>query len=184
MERDMATATHTSTHRTTAQSHAKSSAKSKSKGPDSIALLKADHRAVEKLFGQFEKAKDIDRKQALADKICLELRVHMQIEEEIFYPTSREFLGNEDIVDESVVEHAAARDLIDEIEGMDPGDELYDAKVTVLQEQIEHHVEEEETELFPKLRKTKMDLKATGERLKTRKDELMAQMNGPIAADH
>jgi len=147
------------------------------KGPDAITLLKADHRAVEKLFGQFEKAKDTDRKKTLADKICLELRVHMQIEEEIFYPTSREYLKDEDIVDEAVVEHAAARDLMDEIGRMEPDEELYDAKVTVLEEQIEHHVEEEETELFPKVRKTDMDIKAVGARMKARKDELMAQMD-------
>ena len=148
------------------------------KGPDAIALLKADHRAVEKLFGQFEKARDDQRKKALADKICLELKVHMQVEEEIFYPTSREFLEDEDIVDEAVVEHAAAKDLIAEIETMQPGEDLYDAKVTVLQEQIEHHVEEEESEYFPKLQKTDMDMKAVGAMLKARKAELMGQMGG------
>jgi hemerythrin superfamily protein len=156
----------------------KSAAKSTtSRGPDAVALLKADHRAVEKLFAQFEKAKDTDRKKALADKICLELKIHTQIEEEIFYPTSREFLEDEDIVDEAVVEHAAAKELIAEIETMQPGEDLYDAKVTVLQEQIEHHVEEEETEYFPKLKKTDMDMKAIGVQLKTRKEELMRQMD-------
>jgi hemerythrin superfamily protein len=169
----MATATHS-----TAKKSASKSRSTASKGPDAIALLKADHRAVEKLFGQFEKAKATDRKKALADKICLELRVHMQVEEEIFYPTSRDFLKDEDIVDEAVVEHAAARELVGEIEGMDPGEELYDAKVTVLQEQIEHHVEEEEDEYFPKVKKTDMDLKAIGARIKARKEELMAQMEG------
>lgn len=144
-------------------------------GPDAIALLKADHREVEKLFGQFEKAKDSDRRKALADKICLELRIHMQIEEEIFYPASREVLKDDDIVDEAVVEHAAARDLMGEIEGMRPTEDLFDAKMTVLQEQIEHHVEEEETEYFPKVKKTDMDIKAIGARLKTRKEELLAR---------
>jgi hemerythrin superfamily protein len=172
----MPTAAQSTGKKTTARKTASKS--TTSKGPDAIALLKADHRAVEKLFGQFEKAKDENRKKALADRICLELRVHMQIEEEIFYPTSREFLDDEDIIDESVVEHAAAKDLMAEIEGMEPSDELYDAKVTVLQEQIEHHVEEEETEFFPKVRKTDMDIKAIGARLKARKDELMAQMDG------
>jgi hemerythrin superfamily protein len=153
-----------------------------SKGPDAITLLKGDHRAVEKLFGQFEKAKDENRKKTLADRICLELRVHMQIEEEIFYPAARDVLKDDDMVDEAVVEHAAARELMGEVEGMDPGDDLYDAKVTVLQEQIEHHVEEEEDELFPKLRKTDMDFKGIGTRLKARKDELMGQMEGQGAA--
>ncbi|HEV7385354.1 MAG TPA: hemerythrin domain-containing protein [Phenylobacterium sp.] len=147
-----------------------------SRGPDAIALLKADHRAVEKLFAQFEKARDTDRKKALADKICLELKIHTQIEEEIFYPTSREFLEDDDIVDEAVVEHAAAKELIAEIETMQPGEELYDAKVTVLQEQIEHHVEEEETEYFPKLKKTDMDMKDVGAQLKALKEELMSPM--------
>jgi hemerythrin superfamily protein len=169
----MATATHTSTRKTAAKSAGKTAAK----GPDAIVLLKADHRAVEKLFGLFEKARDADRKKALADKICLELRVHMQIEEEIFYPTSREYLKDEDIVDEAVVEHAAARDLMDEIEAAEPDEQFYDAKLTVLCEQIEHHVEEEETEFFPKVKKTDMDLKAIGARMQTRKDELMAQMD-------
>jgi iron-sulfur cluster repair protein YtfE (RIC family) len=169
----MATATPAATRKTSTTARKTTAGK----GPDAVALLKADHRAVDKLFGQFEKAKDVDRKKALADKICLELRVHMQIEEEIFYPTSREFLADEDIVDEAVVEHAAARDLIDEIEDMIPGEDLYDAKLTVLQEQIEHHVEEEETEYFPKVQKTKMDLNAVGARMAARKDELMAQMD-------
>lgn len=168
----MATSTQTATKKTTAAKKSPAG-----KGPDAVALLKADHRAVEKLFGQFEKAKDGDRKKALADRICLELRIHMQIEEEIFYPTSREFLKDEDIIDEAVVEHAAARDLMDEIEGMQPTDDLYDAKVTVLEEQIEHHVEEEEAEYFPKVKKTEMDLKAIGARMAARKAELMAEMD-------
>ena len=176
----MATATHSSTRKsTTGKAAGKSAAKSTAaRGQDAIALLKADHREVEKLFGQFEKAKDEDRKQALADKICLELKVHTQIEEEIFYPAGREYLDDEEMIDEAVVEHAAAKDLIAEIEGMQPSDDLYDAKVTVLQEQIEHHVEEEEKELFPKLKKTDMDMKAVGAQLKSRKAELMAQMDG------
>ena len=157
-------------------------AKSPAKGPDGVALLKADHRAVEKLFAQFEKAKDDERKQALANQICGELRVHMQIEEEIFYPVSREFLKDEDIVDEAVVEHAAAKDLMSEIEGMRAGEDLYDAKVKVLSEQIEHHVEEEETEYFPKVQKTDMDLKAVGAQMAARKEELKSQADSKSAA--
>lgn len=168
----MATASQPATKKTAAAKPA-----STTKGPDAIALLKADHRAVEKLFGQFEKARDNDRKKALADKICLELRIHMQIEEEIFYPVSREYLKDEDIVDEAVVEHAAAKDLMDEIEGMHPTEDLYDAKVTVLEEQIEHHVEEEETDYFPKVKKTEMDLKAVGAKMAARKAELTAKMD-------
>lgn len=174
----MPTATHSTSKKTTTAAKAPAQ-----KGPDGIALLKADHRTVEKLFAQFEKARDDDRRKALADKICLELRVHMQLEEEIFYPVSREFLKDDDIVDEAVVEHAAARDLIEEIEAMQPAEAFYDAKMTVLQEQIEHHVEEEETEYFPKVRKTKMDLKAIGARMQARKEHLMTRMElGPHQA--
>ena len=150
----------------------------RSKGPDAIALLKADHRSVEKLFSQFQKAKDDERKKQLALQICLELRVHTQIEEEIFYPASREVLKDEDMVDEAVVEHQAAKDLIEQIESMEPSDDLYDAKVTVLCEQIDHHVEEEEKEYFPEVQKTDLDLKAIGEQLKVRKNQLMDEMGG------
>ncbi|MGZ3376568.1 MAG: hemerythrin domain-containing protein [Phenylobacterium sp.] len=151
--------------------------KAASKGLDAIALLKADHRALEKLFAQYEKARDDDRRKALADRICRELRVHMRIEEEVFYPVSREHLKDDDIVDEAMVEHAAARDLMDEIEAMRPGEELYDAKMIVLEEQIEHHVDEEEEDYFPRARKTGMDLKAVGARMAALKDQLQAQVD-------
>ncbi|WP_309603855.1 hemerythrin domain-containing protein [Phenylobacterium sp.] len=170
----MATTTPSTAKRTPIKTATTSTA---GKGPDAIALLKADHRAVEKLFAQFETARDEDRKTALADRICLELRIHMTIEEEIFYPISRDFLKNEDIVDEAVVEHAAARDLMDEIEAMKAGEDLFDAKVKVLGEQIEHHVEEEEEDYFPKVQKTEMDLRAVGARMQARKDELAARMD-------
>jgi len=181
---------HTSTGKSASKrsSSTKSRASVKATGAarpqDAVALLKADHRAVEKLFGQFERARGEDRKQQIAQQICLELRVHTQIEEEIFYPASREFLQDDEIVNEAVVEHQAAKDLIGEIEGMDPSDEMFDAKVTVLQEQIEHHVEEEEKEYFPQLQKTEMDLKAIGEQLKARKGDLMEEMGGDISATH
>ena len=142
---------------------------------DAVSDLMADHRKVEQLFADYEKAKeDNSRKQQIAMQICMELKVHTQIEEEIFYPAAREF-AEEDMVNEAVVEHQAAKDLIAQIEGMSPSDEMYDAKVKVLQEQIEHHVEEEETELFPKCRKSEMDLKALADPLAARKAELMGQ---------
>jgi len=173
----MATAAHTSAKKTAAARQAATS-----KGPDAIALLKADHRAVEKLFGQFERAKSDDHKKALADKTCRQLRIHMRIEEEILYPASRDYLKDDSIVDEALVEHAAAKDLMSEIEAMQPGEDLYDAKMTVLCEQIDHHVEEEETEYFPKVRKSGMDLKAVGARLKARKEQLTEQMDAAKAA--
>jgi hemerythrin superfamily protein len=173
--------------RSTAASRSKSTSKAKSSSArtqDAIQLLKADHREVEKLFGQFEKARDEGRKQQLAQQICMELRIHTQIEEEIFYPASREFLKDDDIVNEALVEHQSAKDLIEQIEGMDPSDEMYDAKVTVLQEMIEHHVEEEEKEYFPQCQKSDMDLKAIGEQLKMRKMELKGQMEGQVRSTH
>ena len=156
---------------------------SSSRGQQAITLLKADHREVEKLFGQYEKAKEDDaRKVQIFRQINLALKVHMQIEEEIFYPTSREFIEDDDTVNEAEVEHQSAKDLMGQLEGMDPADPYYDAKVKVLQEMIEHHVEEEEQEYFPECQESEMDLKAVGEQLKARKQELMAQMGGPASA--
>ncbi len=122
------------------------------KQQDAIALLKEDHRTVEELFAQFEKASGEGRKQKIAAQICLELTVHAAIEEEIFYPAC-EGKVEEDLLKEAYVEHDGAKVLIAEIEAGGPDDDYYDAKVKVLSEQIEHHVEEEEGELFPKVRK-------------------------------
>lgn len=145
---------------------------------DAIKLLEADHRQVEKWFKEFEATNGQKTKAKLAEQICLALKVHTQIEEEIFYPASREALSGdqEEMVDEAVVEHAAAKNLIAEIEAMEVGDELFDAKVKVLQEMIEHHVEEEEKEYFPATRKTEMDMEALGMQMASRKEELMGQM--------
>ncbi|HWA61143.1 MAG TPA: hemerythrin domain-containing protein [Caulobacteraceae bacterium] len=145
---------------------------------DAIALLTNDHREVERLFETFEKARADKRKAELVGEILLALKVHTQIEEELFYPAARQALKakDEDMIDEAVVEHAAAKDLMAEIEGMDPDDDLYDAKVKVLSEQIEHHVGEEEGEMFPALRKTDMDLRALGARMAARKSELMDKL--------
>ena len=152
---------------------------------DAIKLLEADHRQVEKWFKEFEATNGQKTKDKLAEQICTALKVHTQIEEELFYPASREALPSdkEEMVDEAVVEHAAAKNLIAEIEAMDVGEELFDAKVKVLQEMIEHHVEEEEKEYFPAVRKTEMDLEAIGVQMAQRKEELMGQMtrvNGRI----
>ena len=142
---------------------------------DAIALLRADHREVKGWFHEFEDASADAQKGELAKKICKALKVHTQIEEEIFYPAARQATGDGDLLDEAQVEHAGAKDLITQIEAMKPGDPLYDAKVKVLGEQIDHHVEEEETELFPEARKAKMDLAALGEKMAARKQQLMAQ---------
>jgi hemerythrin superfamily protein len=142
---------------------------------DPIQLLRADHRAVQNLFDQYDKARDGDRKRELAKEICSALKVHAQIEEEIFYPAARDALNDQDLIDEAAVEHATAKDLIAQIEQAQPGDDLYDAKVTVLGEYIKHRVKEEQTQIFPKLRKTKLDLKALGQQLAERKEALMGE---------
>lgn len=143
---------------------------------DAIALLKADHRKVEALFEQFEGAKSDSRKQKLAMEICMELTVHATIEEEIFYPACEGKI-EEDLLKEAYVEHDGAKLMIAEIEAGTPGQDFYDAKVKVLSEQIEHHVEEEEKRMegmFAQARKAGLDMDALGEQLLARKTELLA----------
>ena len=143
------------------------------KSHDAIALLKEDHRSVEKLFKDFEGAKGDGRKERLARQICLQLTVHTTIEEEIFYPACEGKI-EEDLLKEAYVEHDSAKLLIAEIEaGNGESDDFFDAKVQVLSEQIEHHVKEEEGELFPQVRKADLGLKAIGEQLSARKKELL-----------
>ena len=129
---------------------------------DAIAMLTADHAKVKALFEQFEGLSDRSKvsKKKIADQICMELTIHAETEEQVFYPAVREPIKDDDLMDEAVVEHASAKELIAQILEMDPGDDLYDAKVKVLSEQIEHHVKEEEEEMFPKVRKSKVDLVA------------------------
>jgi len=144
---------------------------------DAIALLKQDHRTVEDLFAKFEKASGDGRKQTLAEEICLELSVHAQIEEEIFYPAC-EGKVDEDLLKESYVEHDGAKVLIAEIIKGGPSDEFYDSKVKVLSEEIEHHVEEEEKRmegLFAQARKAGLDMDALGRELAARKAALTEQ---------
>jgi len=142
---------------------------------DAIALLTADHKAVKAMFQTFEKLKELedreDEKVELVKRICAELKIHTTIEEEIFYPAVREAIDDDDLMDEADVEHASAKELIAELEDASPGDDHYDAKVTVLGEMIEHHVEEEEGEMFPKARKA-IDVEEVGAALAARKKEL------------
>ena len=142
---------------------------------DAIALLKSDHKEVDAMFKAYEKAEDDAEKQELAAKICKALTIHAQIEEEIFYPAAYDAFDDEgdDLVDEAQVEHASAKALIAEIEAMQVGQPLFDAKVKVLSEYIKHHVEEEETEMFPECRDSDMDLKTLGQQLRARKKELL-----------
>ena len=145
---------------------------------DAIKLLKDDHREVEDLFEQFEKATAKDRKAKIVQKICTELTVHSLIEEEIFYPTFRGKI-EDDLLDEGYVEHDGAKMLIAELMAGDPDDAFYDAKVSVLAEEIEHHVKEEERPsegMFAQCRRTDVDLVELAERMQARKDELMAMI--------
>lgn len=144
---------------------------------DAIALLKADHRKVEDLFAKFKAAKGAEKKQRLVTEICTELTVHTIIEEEIFYPACKGEV-EEDMIEEAYVEHDGAKVLIAELEAGSPSEEFYDAKVTVLSEQIEHHVAEEEKRsegLFAQARAAGLDMDDLGARMQARKQELLAQ---------
>ncbi len=147
---------------------------------DAIALLKADHRAVEKLFEQFEEA-DESELAAIATRICEMLTVHAQIEEELLYPPAKQALEEEseedaEMVNEAEVEHTSAKELIAKIEAMTPEHEIFKASVKVLGEYIKHHVKEEETELFPALKQSELDLKEIGKQLLERKLALMEEL--------
>jgi hemerythrin superfamily protein len=149
------------------------------KTQDAIAMLMSDHKKVKKLFADFKKLKDggsSDEKSAIVEQICNELKIHAEIEEEIFYPAVREAIDDSDLMDEALVEHAGAKELIAQLEDADPDEELYDAKVTVLGEQINHHVEEEEGDMFPKTKKAKVDTAALGTQMLERKKTLMKQL--------
>lgn len=167
------------THKSPAQSHAKAAVARTADKHNAIDLLEADHKQVKRMFKEFEKClKNGDEagKVEVAMQICQELRVHTQVEEEIFYPAAYAAFDSPDLLDEAVVEHATVKELIAQIESMVGSDDLYDAKVKVLSEYINHHVEEEEKELFPKARKARMDLQGLGESIIFRRDELMAPM--------
>lgn len=144
---------------------------------DATHILTKDHREVEALFAKFEKASGAKEKGSLADKICTELKIHAQIEEEIFYPALKGRI-DDDLLKEAYVEHDGAKILINEIVASSPDDEFFDSKVTVLKEEIEHHVKEEEKEhdnMFQQARAADVDLDALGEQMLARKEELKAQ---------
>ena len=147
---------------------------------DAITLLTADHKKVRGLFKAFSKLQKQDggddEKAQLVRQACMELTVHAQLEEEIFYPAMREATDEEDLMDEAEVEHAGAKDLIAQLQSMQPGQDLYEAKFTVLGEYVNHHVEEEEGEMFRKAKRAKLDTAALGEQMMQRKSELQSQM--------
>ncbi len=145
--------------------------------PLAVRLLKQDHREVERMFDEYEQLESDSEKLALFKEIAVALKVHTQIEEEIFYPSERGEV-EDDLLDEALVEHDGAKKMIAEIEKMKPADELYDAKVKVLGEYVKHHVKEEEQPggIMAQAKRGDEDLDAMGEQLKARKEELMAKM--------
>ena len=146
---------------------------------DAIKLLTADHAKVKKMFKEFEKLSkknDEEGKRELAAQICEELTIPAQLEEEIFYPAAREAIEDDDLMNEAMVEHNSAKDLISQIESMGASDPMFDATVKVLGEYVNHHVEEEQNEIFPKVEKAKLDLEEIGAEIARRKDELMEEL--------
>ena len=171
-------ASHSKSGRTT--SKMRSASKTEAKQQDAIALLMADHDEVEALFKQFQQAKKNGGDKAdIVEQICKALTVHAEIEEEIFYPAARGALADkdeDDLIDEAEVEHASIKSLVEQLQDTDPNDELFDAKVKVLCEYVNHHVKEEEGEIFPKIKKTDLDLAELGVELMALKQELMEEV--------
>jgi len=144
------------------------------KAKEAIALLRADHKLVNDLFDEYEKARSPSKKKALVKQICTELSVHAQIEEEIFYPAAKKALKDKELIPEATVEHATLKDLIAQVEDVEPDGEMFDAKIKVMSEYVKHHVKEEQNEIFPKVKETNLDLVELGAQLTERKEELLA----------
>jgi hypothetical protein len=159
-----------------AKSASKPAAKRGSRSQDAIAILRADHTLVSGLFAEYEKTRSVPRKKALVAQICTELNVHAQVEEEIFYPAVKAALRDKELVPEATVEHATLKDLISQVEGREPDGEMFDAKITVLSEYVKHHVKEEQNEMFPKAKASKLDMEELGQQILARKEELKPAM--------
>ena len=153
----------------------KAAKKQPSAAKDAVALLRSDHKVVSDLFGQYEKTRASGKKKGLVAQICTELTVHAQIEEEIFYPAVKQALNDKMLVPEARVEHATLKALIAQVEGVEPDGEMVDAKVKVMSEYVKHHVKEEQNEMFPKAKASKLDMAELGAQLAARKAELLAQ---------
>jgi hemerythrin superfamily protein len=159
------------------------SASPASNGVDAIELMKEDHRRLQRMFREFIQLRatnaDGESKRAVVERACAVLTVHTLIEEEIFYPAVRDALRDQIVGEEALVEHATAKALIERLEGLEPAEPFYDATFTVLAEYVRHHVEEEETNMFPQAKEAQLDLADLGERMKQRKAELEDD-NGPV----
>lgn len=152
---------------------------------DAIEMLKADHKAVRKLFAQFAELVDdknaADEKAAIVKQICIALDVHCRIEEEIFYPAVRAAIGDPGLMDKALVEQTGAKGLVAQLEAMHVGDDLYDAKVMVLAEQVDHHATEEEHEMFPAAKRAKVDTISLGAEMEALRSQLMTVQQHPGA---
>ena len=142
------------------------------KSKDATALLKADHKLVAALFTDYEATNSTAKKKQLVTQICMQLTIHAQVEEEIFYPAVQKALKDHELVPEATVEHATLKELIAQIKGIEPDGEMFDAKVKVLSEYVKHHVKEEEGEMFPEAKSAKLDLVALGAQMAERKQQL------------
>lgn len=145
------------------------------KHQEATAILRADHKLVSGLFADYEATNSVARKKQLVAQICQELSVHAQVEEEVFYPAVKAALDDHELIPEAVVEHATLKDMIAQVEGIEPDGEMFDAKIKVLSEYVKHHVKEEHNEMFPKARSTDLDMRALGDQLVQRKKELLEQ---------
>lgn len=142
---------------------------------DATTLLRADHQLVSELFDLYERASTNAMKKKLVGQICMELSVHAQVEEEIFYPAVKQALKDHELVPEAFIEHETLRSLIAQVEGVEPDGEMFDAKIKVLCEYVEHHVKEEQSEMFPKAKATQLNMMELGDKITSRKQELIAE---------
>ena len=140
---------------------------------EATALLRADHKHVSELFSAYEKTRSTAKKKTLVAQICVELSVHAQVEEEIFYPAVQQALKDRKLVPEATVEHATLKALVAQVEGIEPDGDMFDARVKVLSEYVKHHVKEEQNEMFPKAKNSMLDMMALGAQIATRKSELL-----------
>jgi hemerythrin superfamily protein len=163
------------THMATATNSTTAPKAAAARAQEATALLRADHKKVSALFDEFEKARSSKRKKEIVSTICRELIAHTTIEEEIFYPAVQAALKDHELVPEANVEHMSVKDLIAQVKDIEPGDDMYDARVKVMGEFVKHHVKEEQNEMFPKAKKTKLDMRELGARMAARKAELMTQ---------